>query len=127
MRIYVNIFVKTLAQLTLAVAIAAQGYAWATGADARVNFTTIGLGLLAAFIGAVVAVGHAYAGSPATTAVAKATRSAVQAFVGALGAVVLNSTADLANVTTVLAASAAAIVLAFVVTYLSYIPPLPEA
>lgn len=123
--IYVNIFTKTLAQLALAVALAAEGYAWTTGADARTNFTTIGLGLLVAVIGAVVATGHAFAGSPATTALAKATRSAVQACVGALGALALNSVSDLANVTTVLVGSAAAIVLAFGVTYLQNVEQSP--
>lgn len=127
MKLYVNIFFKTFAQLALAVALAAEGYAWTSGADARTNFTTVGLGLLAAVIGAVVATGHAYAGSPATTALGKATRSAIQAFVGALGALALNSAGDLANVTTVLAGSAAAIVLAFVVTYLQNMEPLPNA
>lgn len=126
-KLYVSIFTKTFAELATAVALAAQGYSWLSGADLRTNFTTIGLGLGAAFIGAVIATGHAYAGSPATTPLSKAFRSAVQAFVGAAAAIVLNTTADLAKAQTVIVGSIAAVVLAFVITYLQNLPQLPEA
>lgn len=125
---YVRIFIRTFAQLALAVLVAVQGLSWATSADVRVNSTTVGLGLAAAFIGALVAALWAFAGSPATTAIAKACRSAAQAAAGALGAIALNTTSDLVSVPRILAASAAGIVLAFAVTWLSYAaPPEPAA
>lgn len=125
MKGYEGIFARTFGALSLAVLLAVQGLSWATSQDFRVNATTMGLGLLAAFIGAVVATLWAFAGSPAVGALEKAWRSAAQAVAGALSALALNSTQDLISVPRLLAASVAGIVLAFAITYLQTANPAP--
>lgn len=115
-----QIFWRTFAQIALPVLLTAQGYVWATTADAKINATSIGLGLLAAFVGALVAVGIAYGSTPAATAAGKAVRSGVEALVGVAGALVFNSVDDVLQTGTVIAGGVAAIILAMAVTYFQY-------
>lgn len=115
--VYLRIFWKTFCTLAAGAVAAVQGLDILTGNGLRDNGTALGLGLLMAVIGGVVAAGTAYVRSPATTALQKAVRAAVQAAVGVLGTVVLNSMADLFALQRVLIAGASAVVLAFVFTY----------
>jgi hypothetical protein len=115
-----QIFWRTFAQVGLPVLLAAQGYVWATTQDAKVNATTIGLGLLAAFVAAIVAVGIAYAATPAATAAGKAVRSGIEALAGVVGALVFNSVDDVLKVGTLVAGGVATVILAMAVTYFQY-------
>lgn len=112
-----NIFWRTFAQLALAALLAVQGLDWTNAADVKVNGTTLGVALLAAVVGGVVAVLWAYAATPATTSVEKAIRSAAQAAAGGLGVLVLNSLADVVKVPALLIGIAVSVVFAFAVTY----------
>lgn len=112
-----NIFWRTFAQLALAALLAVQGLDWTNIADVKVNATTLGISLGAAALGGVVAVLWAFGASPATTAVEKAIRSAAQAAAGGLGAIVLNSMADVIALPAALLAVAVSVVFAFAVTY----------
>jgi len=121
-----SIFWRTFAQLALAVLLAVQGVEWVNGDAMRVNVESLGLGLLGAFIGGLVAVLWAWAGTPATSALDKGLRSAAQTAAGALGALVLNTTADLFALPQVLLAAAISVVFAFAITYLQYQGPVTD-
>jgi hypothetical protein len=126
MKLYVQIFTRTFAQLSLAVLLAAQGMVWVTGHDARINVTTMALGLLMAAIGGLVAAGYAYARTPAETALGKAIRSAVQTVAAGLATLAINQVGDFAAAGTVLTGLVVATALAFGVTYLQNVaPPAP--
>lgn len=120
-KLALQIFVRTFAQIALPVLLAAGAYTWATSDDVKANAVVVGLGLLTAFVGAVVAVLQAYAATPAATALGKAARSAVQAIVGVLATLVFNSVSDITDAGVILAGGVATVVLAFVVTYLQYL------
>ncbi len=119
-KLALQIFVRTFAQIALPVLVAAGAFVWASDEDVKANATVIGLGLLTAFVGAVVAVLTAYAATPASTALGKATRSAVQAAAGVLATLVFNSVADVTSAGVVLAGGVATVVLAFFVTLAQY-------
>lgn len=111
-----QVFWKTFAQLALAVALAAQGYNWAS--DGRTSsFAILGFGLLMAFLGAIVASAQVWLGTPATTAFQKAIRSFVQTVVGAIGALVINSAASVVAFSHLLIPLLISAALAFAVTY----------
>lgn len=112
-----QIFWRTFAQLALAALLAVQGLNWTEASDVKVNATTLGVALLAAVIGGVVAVLWAFAASPAATALEKAVRSAAQAAAGGLGAIVLNGVADVISLPAVLVGVAVSVVFAFLITY----------
>jgi len=118
MKLYWNIFWKTFAQLATGVMSAALLVDWST--DYKPGLTTVGLGLLAAGIGGVVAAGHAYYGTPAADAIGKATRSFIQFFVGGLGAIALNSVADFTTLPKLAVPLAAGAVLSFALTFFQY-------
>lgn len=120
-----SIFWRTFAQLALAVLLAVQGLEWVDSGAINVNFETLGLGLLGAFIGAVVAVLWAFGLTAAVSALDKALRSAAQAAAGGLGAIVLNEAADLFELPVVLLGIAVSVVFAFAITYLQYQGPTP--
>ena len=122
---YFAIFWRTFAQLASAAMLAVAGLSWATSQDAKANATALGLGLLLAFIGALVAVLWAFSSSPAFTALEKALRSAAQTAAGALGAIILNQVSDLFQLPPVLIAAGVSIVFAFFITYFSYQPAPP--
>jgi len=124
---YLNIFVRTFAALASAAMLTAQGYDWING-DLRVNVENLGLALVLALIGAATATGWAYAQSPATTALQKATRAALQTILGGIGVVVVNQFADFVDVAAIIVPTLATAALAFGVTFLSYNgqPPVPD-
>ena len=114
-----SIFWRTFAQLALAALIAAQGVSWLSE-DFAASATVTGLALLAAFIGAVVAVLISFAKSPAVTAVEKAMRSAAEKLAGILSVLVINEATDWVSFERLIWPSLVAIGLAFAVTYFQY-------
>lgn len=119
----VRVFVRTFAQLGGAALIAVQGYDWATSDAIGDNGYALGLALLAALVGSLVATGWAFVGSPATTPLDKALRSAVEKIVGGVGVVVFNSIADVVSWAHIIPPLLIAAVLAFFITLLSYVSP----
>lgn len=124
---YLNIFTRTFAALASAAMLAAQGYDWVNG-DLRVNAENLGLALILAVVGAATATGWAYVQSPATTPLQKATRAAVQAILGGVGVIVVNTFADFVDIAAIIVPTLVTAALAFGVTYLSYkgSPPPPD-
>ena|SRR6185436_17970905 len=121
-----SIFWRTFAQLALAALLAVQGLNWTNPEDVKVNATNLGIALLAAVVGGLVAVGWAYSGTPATTAIEKAKRSAVQAAAGGIGAIALNQVADVLAFPTLVIGVAVSVVFAFFITYFqNQAPPAP--
>jgi hypothetical protein len=120
-----SIFWRTFAQLALAVLLAVQVPDLVDETWIKNTGAAVGLGLLVAFIGGLVAVLWAWGLTPATTALEKATRSAAQAAAGVLGALVLNSAADLVALPKVLVGGLVTVVLAFAVTYFQNQGPVP--
>jgi hypothetical protein len=119
-----SIFWRTFAQLALAALLAVQGLNWQDPNTVKVNATNLGIALLGAVLGGVVAVLWAYVATPAATAVEKAIRSAVQAAAGGLGAIALNSVADVLSVGHLLVAVGVSVVFAFAITYFqNQVPP----
>jgi len=116
---YLNIFVKTFAALATSALLAAQGYDW-SGGDLRVNAENLGLALVLAAVGALIAAGWAYVQSPATTALQKAVRAAIQAILGGVGVIAVNSFADFVQLGAIIVPTLITAVLAFGVTFLSY-------
>jgi hypothetical protein len=114
---YWSIFWRTFGQLALAALLAVQGLNWTDPEKVKINATTLGVALLAAAVGGLVAVLWAFAASPAATALEKAIRSAAQAAAGGLGALALNSAADVVSVPTLLLGIAVSVVFAFAITY----------
>lgn len=120
-----SIFWRTFAALASAALLAFEGVDILNG-DVRANVTLVGLGLLAAGGGALVAVLIAIGKKPATSALEKAIRAAVEKAAGVIGVFVYNSTADLVNDGRLLQAGIGAVVLAFAITYFgAQAPPVP--
>lgn len=122
---YWSIFWRTFAGLATATLLAAQGYDWASGYEA--NAKQLAFGLLLALIGGLLAAGYAYVQSPAVTALEKAVRSLIQYLLGAVGAVAINSFADLVALPKLLIPALIGAVLAFLVTYFSNQGTVPPA
>jgi len=116
---YWQILWRTFAQLAGAALLTLQGLDW-TVEGFNASSSKAGLALVLALVGALVAVGWAYVGSPATTALQKATRSAVEAILGGVGAVVVNTWADVVALDRIVVPTIVAAILAFGVTYFSY-------
>lgn len=123
---YWSIFWRTFAALATATLVAAQGYDWASG-DYKTKVAQLGFGLLLALIGALTAAGWAYVRSPAVTALDKAIRSLVQYLLGAVGAVVINSFADLVSLPKLLVPAIIGAVIAFGLAYFSNQGTVPPA
>ena len=121
----VSLFWRTFAQLATGVLVAALGYDFVS--DSRASVSLLGLGLLAALVGAVVAVIHAYAAEPATSALQKALRSGAQAIAGTLVGLAFNAVSDLTADVHVIVGGIAAVVLSFGITFLQNqgAPPAP--
>lgn len=115
--------VRTFAALAGAALLAAQGYDWASGDAVRNNGYLLGLALLAAAIGAIVAAGWSFVGSPATSPLGKAIRAAIEKVVGGIGVVAFNSAAEVVDFGRLLPALAISAVLAFAITWASYVAP----
>lgn len=114
---YWRIFWRTFATLAAAVLVGAQTYDWVNG-DKRANVVLIGLGLIVAAIGATGAALWAFAGSPATSPIEKALRSAAQALAAGLAGVAINSVGDLVAMPAALVTLGIGVVLSFFLTYL---------
>lgn len=87
--------------------------------DYKTGAVLLGLGLLSAAIGGLVAAGWAFWKTPATSASEKAIRSFLEKILGGLGAVALSSTADLVALPRLLWPLLVAAFLAAMVTYFS--------
>lgn len=122
---YWSIAWRTFAGLATATLVAAQGYDWAT--DYKTNAKQLAFGLLLAAIGALIAAGWAYVNSPSVTALEKAVRSLVQYILGAVGAVVINSFADLVALPRLLIPALIGAVIAFGLTYFANQGTVPPA
>lgn len=125
---YLSIFGRTAGGLALTALIAAQGLEWTNVDTALSSAEVVGWGLLAAVIGGLIAVGWSFVGTPATTPVGKALRSAVQALLGLpIAGVVIDNVSDLVELGDLVVPTIAATVLAFLVSYLSNKTPAPAA
>lgn len=113
---YWQIFWRTFAQLSAAALVTLQGLDW-TVEGFNASSSKAGLALVLALIGALVAAGWAFVSSPATTALNKGLRSAVQAILGGIGAVVVNTWADVVAMERIVVPTIVAAVLAFGITY----------
>ena len=123
---YLSIFTKTAGALALTVFLAAQTLDWSDKDKVIASGTIVAFGLLGALVGGVIAVLWAFVGTPATTAVGKALRSAVQALLALpIAGVVIKETSDFVTVEKLLIPTACAVVLAFLVSYLSNRNPAP--
>lgn len=122
---YLSIFVRTAAGLALTVLVGAQTMEWTDVDTALVSAEVVGWGLLAAVIGGLIAVGWSFVGTPATTALGKALRQAVQTLLGLpIAGVVIDSVSDVIELGDLIVPTVAAVVLAFLVSYLSNrVPP----
>jgi hypothetical protein len=118
---YLSIFWRTFAQLASAFLVTVQGYDWAVE-EFEANIESVAVGLIAALLGATVAAGWAYVRSPASTALDRSIRSAVQWVLGGLGAVVINGWADLASLPSILVPTLIGAVIAFGITFLQNQP-----
>lgn len=121
---YVTIFTRTFLQIATPALIAAAAADWVNG-DRKLNASLLGLGLLVAFVGAVVATGTAYIGSPATSRLQKSTRSAVQAALGLVATLPVNAVTDVVAWPPLLIGGVSLITGAFVATWFSYVAPIP--
>lgn len=125
---YLSIFARTAGALALTVLLAAQTLDWSDQEKVVASGTIVAFGLLAAVIGGLLAVGWAFVGTPAVTALGKALRAAVQAAIAApLAGVVITSVDDFAQVGDLIIPTIAAVVLAFLVSYLSNRLPAPSS
>lgn len=122
---YWSIFWRTFAQLSAAALLAVGGLDW-TASGFEASATTVGLALLGALVGGLVAAGWAFVSSPATTALEKAIRSAVQALIAVLAMFAYNSIGDVVNNGRLLVASIGGVVLAFLVTFFQNQGTVPE-
>ncbi len=113
---YWRIFWKTFAQMAGGVLVAMQALDW-TVESFNASSSKLGLGLVLAAVAALGAVGWAFVRSPATTAVQKAIRSAVEAVLGGVGALVVNTWADVVAAERLIVPTLAAAVFAFGITY----------
>lgn len=124
---YLSVFTKTFATLAATALLAAQTLKWDTPEDVKTSGTVLGFSLLMALIGAILAVLWSIVGTPAVTPLGRAVRSAIQALLAApLAAVVIDSTSDFADVGKMLIPTAAAIVIAFVLSLAANYSAVPE-
>lgn len=123
--LYLQIAIRTFAQVVLAGILALQGLDWGDVGNVEANAFSIGLVVAAGLLAGVIAAGTAYARSPAATTLGKAVRSFVQAVVGGLGAVVINEGTDWVDTGHLVVGLLGTAVLAFVVTYLQYLAAEP--
>ena len=125
---YLSIFTKTAGALALTVFLAAQTLDWSDQEKVIASATIVAFGLLAAGIGGLIAVAWAFVGTPAVTPVGKALRSAVQALLGLpIAGAVITSMSDFVTVQKLLVPTVAAVILAFLVSYLSNLNPVPTS
>jgi len=114
----ITLFLNSAAAVALTVLIAAQTYDWASENFANSAETTA-WGLLGAAIVGVIAVGWAYATSPAETRLGKALRQTVQVVLGLpIAGIVLDEVSDFVALGDLIVPTISLAILAFVVSYL---------
>lgn len=113
-------FWRTFAQLALAGVLALQGLDWSDLGHVEANAFSVGLVILAAALGGLVAVLWAFAKSPASTALEKGLRSAAEVVAGGLGAVLVNESTDWVATEHLIIGLIGTAVMAFAVTYFQY-------
>jgi len=119
-----SIFWRTFAALALPYFGVLATVDW-LAADWRAPLIALGLGLLTAALGALVAVGWAWQRGPAVSALAKALRAGAEKILAGLATVVFSQVADLMVLGNLLRLLIPAAVVAFVVTYLQYLGAVP--
>lgn len=112
---YWSIFWRTFAQLAASALLAVQALDWVS--DFQASAEAMGLALLGALVGGLVAAGWAFVRSPAVSALDKALRSAVQALLGVVTLFAYNSVADVVSNVKLLVASIGSIIVAGLITY----------
>ena len=123
---YWRIFWRTFAQLMLAVVVAAQALDWVSDQAAFTqNADKLGAMTLMALIGGLLAAGWAFVQTPATSAVQKGLRSGLEALLGGLGTIAINSFADITSLAALVVPPAVGVVLAFAFTFFQYQPAPP--
>ena len=125
---YLSIFTKTAGALALTTLLSAQTLDWSDKDKVIASGTIVAFGLLGALIGGLIAVAWAFVATPAVTAVGKGLRSAVQALLALpIAGVVIDEASDFVTVEKLLIPTACAVVLAFLVSYLSNRTPAPTS
>jgi hypothetical protein len=114
---YWSIFWRSFAQMAAAFMLSVSVVDLTS--DYKTGAVLMGLGLLSAAIGGLVAAGWAFWKTPATTATEKAIRSFLEKILGGLSAVALSSAADLVNLPRLLWPLLVAALLAAMVTFFS--------
>ena len=123
---YKSIFLRTAGALALTALLAAQTMAW-TKDQLPASATILGWSLLAALVGGLVAVAWAFVGQPATSALGRALRSGVQALLAApIAGAAIHSYNDVIAIGDLVVPTAAAVLIAFGVSYLSNLSPAPH-
>lgn len=123
---FLSIFAKTAGALALTVFLAAATLEWTDKNTVIASGTIVAFGLLAAVIGGLIAMLWAFVGTPAVTPVGKALRSAVQALLATpLAGMVIDSTNDFVDVEKLIVPTVAAVIIAFIVSYLANANPVP--
>jgi hypothetical protein len=118
-----GVFTRTFLVLAGSVLLAVQGLEWADGTLIGNNVLTLGLGLLAAAVGAVLAVAAAYIAGPATTKLQKSVRAFLEKIVAGIGVVAFSTAADVVAFGKLVVPLLIAAVFAFAITYISTEPP----
>lgn len=116
----VGIFARTFAAMAGATLLAAQGYVWTTSAEYRENALIIGLGLLAAAVAGLLAVGAALVAGASPTRNGRAVRAFLEKLIAGVGVVAFNEVADVITFGKLLPPLLVASILAFAVTWLTY-------
>jgi hypothetical protein len=125
MMLYWNIFWRTFAQLAAASLLVIQVPDLIDEQWIKNTGGAVGLAMLSALIGGLIAAGWAFVRTPAVTALDKAVRSAIEKILGGLGALVFNTWAEVVAVPKILIGTIVVAVLSFAVTYFQYQGPVP--
>jgi hypothetical protein len=120
-----GVFTRTFLVLAGSVLLAVQGMEWADSSLIGNNILTLGLGLLAAAVGGLLAVAAAYVIGPATTKFQKSVRAFLEKIVAGVGVVAFSTVADVVAFGKLVGPLLIAAVFAFAITYISTEPP-PE-
>jgi hypothetical protein len=118
-----GVFTRTFLVLAGSVLLAVQGLEWADTTLIGNNALTLGLGLLAAVIGAALAVAAAYLIRPSGSKLEKATRAFLEKILGGVGVVTLSTVADLVAFGKLLPPLLIAAGFSFLITLASTEPP----
>jgi len=121
-----GVFTRTFLVLAGAVLVAVQGLEWADPTLIGNNVLTLGLGLLSAAIGGVLAVAAAYLIHPSASKLEKAIRAFLEKIVSAGLVITFSTVADLVAFGKLLPPLLVAAAFSFVITFISVEPP-PQA